>query len=68
MYFFQDFVFLQMAFGDASAGADGQVWTTFSQIGPFKFGIVLAVELKSAYSLTPGKAGFKDEDVNNIDE
>ena len=52
-----------MAFGDASAGADGQVWTTFSQIGPFKFGIVFASELKSAYSLTPEKAGFKDDDV-----
>ena len=52
-----------MAFGDASTGPDGQVWTTFSQIGSFKFGIVLAAELKSAYSLTPEKAGFTDTSV-----
>ena len=54
---------MQMAFGDASDGPDGQVWTTYSQIGKWRFGIVLAAELKHGYVLTPEKAGFTDNMV-----
>lgn len=52
-----------MAFGNSSGGPDGQVWSTFSQIGDLKFGIVLAAELKQDYMLTPEKAGFTDKMV-----
>ncbi|XP_041370298.1 uncharacterized protein LOC121384124 [Gigantopelta aegis] len=41
---------IQAAFQDGS-GPEGEVWTTYSQIGPFKFGLIFAANLTGNYSL-----------------
>ncbi|XP_071111597.1 uncharacterized protein [Haliotis cracherodii] len=48
---------LQQAFQDGS-GPDGEVYTTYSRIGEYVFGIILASAMEADFSLTPSAAGF----------
>ncbi|XP_041369520.1 uncharacterized protein LOC121383515 [Gigantopelta aegis] len=40
------------------SGPTGEVWTTYSRIGNYYFGIILGVGLAADYNLTPEEAGF----------
>ncbi|XP_064616875.1 uncharacterized protein LOC135480876 [Liolophura sinensis] len=48
---------LQASFQDGR-GPDGEVWSTYTQISGQFYGIILAADLKTPYSLTPQAAGF----------
>ena len=41
-----------------SLGPTGELWTTYSEIGNYVFGIILGVGLATDYNLTPEEAGF----------
>ncbi|ESO98847.1 hypothetical protein LOTGIDRAFT_158797 [Lottia gigantea] len=49
---------LQLAFG-GDVGPQGDIWTTFSNIAGFYFGIILGTDMTADYNLTPSKASFK---------
>ena len=49
----------QEAFKD-TAGPQGEVWTTYSDIGQYRFGIVFAADLKQPFSLTPDQTSFAE--------
>ena len=53
----------QMAFTEYKGGVTGQVWSTYSQIGRWKFGVILAADVQHTYNITPQKAGFSDSMV-----
>ena len=48
---------IQEAFG-GSLGPNGMVWTTYSDIGVWRYGIIFSVALQSGYDLHPHDAGF----------
>nr|KAG5688829.1 hypothetical protein BaRGS_017061 [Batillaria attramentaria] len=49
--------FWQKAWG-GNIGPDGEVWTTYSQIGDrWTFGIILAADLRNTFNITPTDAG-----------
>ncbi|KAK7471362.1 hypothetical protein BaRGS_00036000 [Batillaria attramentaria] len=51
--------FWQKAWG-GNIGPDGEVWTTYSQIGDrWTFGIILAADLRNTFNITPTDAGFQ---------
>ena len=39
-------------------GPDGEVWTTYSKINQYTFGIILAADIKNTYYMTPANVGF----------
>ena len=41
-----------------SGGPIGEVWTTFSQISKYTFGIILAADIKNTYFMTSENVGF----------
>ena len=45
-------------------GPAGEVWATYSAVGAWHFGIILAVSMENTYNLTPAKAGFNDPGVS----
>jgi hypothetical protein len=51
---------MQLAFGGI-IGPIGEVWTTYSDIGPFRFGIVFAAEMKNWFSLKPSQTSFGEK-------
>ena len=51
------FVLLQSAFNDTS-GPDGEVWTTYSDIGRYRFGLIFAAGLTRPYAVGPTIAQF----------
>ena len=48
---------IQAAFG-GHLGPNGMVWTTYSDIGVWRYGIVFSASLQSGYDLHPDDAGF----------
>ena len=48
---------LQEAFG-GSLGPNGMLWTTYSDIGLWRYGIIFSAALQSGYDLHPDDAGF----------
>jgi hypothetical protein len=50
------------AFG-ANYGPVGEAWSTYSQIGTIKFGIIFAADIKNSYFIDPMSTGF-DVKVN----
>ena len=46
-----------LAFG-SNFGPDGEVWTTFSKINEYIFGIIFAADLKKTYYMTSKNVGF----------
>lgn len=36
----------------------GEIWSTYSQIGDYTFGIVLGADLQDYFYVTPGNSGF----------
>jgi len=53
-----DAQFYEKAFGGSYPGPEGEVWTTYSQISGFFFGIILGADLNNSYSIGPQEAGF----------
>ncbi|KAK6196067.1 hypothetical protein SNE40_001362 [Patella caerulea] len=55
----------QMALG-GNVGPRGEVWTTYTNIGDFVFGLVLGTAMDADYSLSPTTAGFNFFGPSNI--
>lgn len=45
------------AFGFAY-GPNGEVWSTYTEIGNFTFGIIFAADIKLSYAILPEQMGF----------
>ncbi|CAF0793390.1 unnamed protein product [Brachionus calyciflorus] len=43
----------------AAYGPDGEVWSTYSTISNYTFGIIFAADIKNNYNLKPEQMGFK---------
>ena len=50
-------LYFQQAFG-GQLGPKGEVWTTYSDISPFRFGIIFATELNETFKIGPVFANF----------
>ncbi|KAL3880433.1 hypothetical protein ACJMK2_032671 [Sinanodonta woodiana] len=48
----------RLAFDDG-VGPAGEIWTTYTEISGYYFGIILAADLSEMYPLTPQDAGFQ---------
>lgn len=46
-------------------GPNGEVWSTYTKIGNFTFGIIFASDIKLSYSILPEQMGF-DVQVTKI--
>ena len=55
----------QEAFGHPSGaeqlGPDGEVWTTYSDINQYRFGIIFAADMNNTFGIGPTAAGFGRE-------
>ena len=51
-----------MTLGSASnpIGPIGQVWTTYTEIGEYAFGIIFATEIQNSYNITPMEAFYTE--------
>ena len=47
----------QEAFG-GDVGPTGEVWTTYSDIGRWRFGVIFSFELSHDFYIGPSDAGF----------
>ncbi|KAI0227999.1 hypothetical protein LSAT2_021487 [Lamellibrachia satsuma] len=56
---------LQETFG-GSVGPVGQVWTTYSDIGSWRYGIIFSLELQRGYHIHPDEAGFGHQFVASV--
>ena len=47
-----------MTLGSASdpIGPIGQVWSTYTEVGDYTFGIIFATEIQNSYNITPMEA------------
>ena len=48
------------------SGETGEVWSTYSAVSGFQFGIILAAGVNQSLPITPDMAGFTVEVVSGI--
>ena len=53
------------AFG-LSSMPNGEVWSTYTRVGPLTFGIVLAIDMHNTFALTPLNINLDLSSVRNL--
>jgi len=52
---------LQAVFG-GDLGPEGEVWSTYSEVGGHRFGVIFATDMKKPYNITPAIADFSSSE------
>ena len=67
LIFWTDVLQLQVAFG-GDIGPDGEVWTTYSEVGQYQFRIIFSADINNHFNLRPSHTGLKSQVIIIINE